>query len=106
MGSGTPGLTGNLLLEKARQIARKGFDEAEISALDINWINRFKNRRNIVHKKLHGEASSAALTAASYWKDNVLDIIRANSQDKDIFNLDETGIFYKMLPNSTRRRNL
>ena len=57
-------------------------------------------------KKLHGEASSAALTAASYWKDNVLDIIRANSQDKDIFNLDETGIFYKMLPNSTKRRNL
>ena len=31
MGIGTPGLTGNLLLEKARQIARKeGFDEAEI----------------------------------------------------------------------------
>ena len=67
MGSGTPGLTGNLLLEKDRQIARKeGFDEAEISALDINWINRFKNRRNIVHKKLHWEASSADLTAVSY----------------------------------------
>ena len=67
MGSGTPGLTGNLLLEKDRQIARKeGFDEAEISALDINWINRFKNRRNIVHKKLHWETSSADLTAVSY----------------------------------------
>ena len=102
MGSGTPGLTGNLLLEKARQIARKeGFDEAEISALDINWINRFKNRRNIVHKNLHGEVSSVDFTAVSYWKDNVLDIIRTNSQDKDTFDLDETGIFYKMLPNST-----
>ena len=67
----------------------------------MNWINRFKNRRNIVFKKLHGEASSADLTAVSYWKDNVLDIISANFQDKDICNLDETGIFYKMLPNST-----
>ena len=31
----------------------------------------------------------------------MLDIIRADSQDKDIFNLDETGVFYKMLLNST-----
>ena len=37
MGSGAPGLTGNHLFEKARQIAREeGFDEGEVSALDMN----------------------------------------------------------------------
>ena len=41
------------------------------------------------------------MAAVRHWKDNVLDVINANFQDKDIFILDENGNFYKMLPNST-----
>ena len=63
MGCGTPGLTGNQFFGKARQIAREEcFDEGELSALHMNWIKRIKNRRNLVHKNLHDEAS-ADLTA-------------------------------------------
>ena len=49
MGSGTPGLTGNLLLEKARQIARReGFDEAEkLKRLEkkSDFVFKIKNQR-------------------------------------------------------------
>ena len=50
---GTAGLCGSVLQEKACEIARQNGVE-DTSKIDLNWINRFKARRGIVAKKLHG----------------------------------------------------
>jgi hypothetical protein len=73
----------------------------QVSQLDINWINRFKSRRGIVSKKLHGEAAAVNPVVVENWKENVLPVIRRQFKDEDIFNSDETGLFWKMMPNST-----
>ena len=49
--SGTPGLSGTILMEKARQLAiQSGATQEHAASIDMNWINRFKSRRNIVAK--------------------------------------------------------
>ncbi len=97
---GTAGLSGSVLQEKARGIARaSGAEDTE--KIDLNWINRFKARRGIVSRKLHGEAAAVDLSDVNTWKSERLCLIRQQFEDKDVFNLDETGLFWKMLPNTT-----
>ena len=89
--SGTPGLSGTILMEKARQLAiQSGATQEHAASIDMNWINRFKSRRNIVAKVLHGEAATANPQHVSNWKENVLSLIRTQFADADIYNLDET----------------
>ena len=84
---GTPGLTGNLLLKKAKDIAKQlGCTEDEASTIDINWINRFKNRRGSVAKKFHGEAASADENSVTSWRSESLPSIEQQFKHEDIFN--------------------
>lgn len=51
-----------------------------------------------VHASL-GEFNSASVDAITEWKANVLPMFLARYEDKDIFNSDESGLFYKTKPN-------
>ena len=56
--SGQVGITGYILMEEAHSIGREGeIDEISLKKIENSWINRFKARRGIVSKKLHGEAA-------------------------------------------------
>ena len=94
------GLSEQVLLGKAKSIA------AELSHLDndklnISWIQRFKKRHSIVHLKQCGEASSVSLDIVETWKSSVLHSIISTFAEKDIFNLDETALFWEVLPEKT-----
>ncbi|UYV80373.1 TIGD6 [Cordylochernes scorpioides] len=92
-------INGNILKEKAILLALKmGQDNFEASN---GWLERFKARRNIAFKRLHGEAGSVDANSVATWKGGIIPSLLAKYSPPDIFNADETGLFYKLLPNQT-----
>ncbi|CAM1320828.1 TIGD6 (predicted) [Pycnogonum litorale] len=85
-------VSGDDLLLKAQQFARAcGYENPE--KLDINWINRWKLREEIVCKKLHGEAESVDQEAVDDWLKNRLPALLKEFKAEDLFNADETTVF-------------
>ena len=98
LNAGQSGLVGSILQEKAIQFAGMlGFNEEFQIRIDINWINRFKARHSIVAKKIHGESVSAPLEQVCKWKEIILLGIMQEFELGNIFNVDETGLFWKLL---------
>jgi hypothetical protein len=66
------------------------------------WFEKFKTRANIHSVHLKGEAASADIFAAEKYPEELRAIISEGGYDKrQIFNVDETGFFWKCLPNKT-----
>ena len=64
------------------------------------WLQGFKSRFGLHSIVMHGEAASAPL--ASLDRERVaLKRILSNYDPEDIFNADETGLYYRMPPNRT-----
>lgn len=91
-------IDGSIIREKAKQIAeRLGINDF---AASNGWISRFKDRHGLVYKKLAGESGSVDLERTSLWI-NELPKHLEQYEPRDIYNADETGLFYKCLPNGT-----
>ncbi|XP_066141194.1 tigger transposable element-derived protein 4-like [Euwallacea fornicatus] len=67
------------------------------------WLDRFKKRHNIVFGKICGESASVDKNITDEWLFRVWPLIINEYTEENIFNSDETGIFYKMLPNKTHK---
>lgn len=92
-------LSGSLLQQKAIDFAcMLGHDNFKASA---GWLSRFKARHCIVAKVLSGESASVDAEAASSWVQESFEEILLEYQPSDIYNADETGFFYEMLPSKT-----
>ena len=97
-----------LIQEKARRLfetlkSQKGEGSAsEEFAASKGWFNRFKARANLHNLKVQGEAASADTEAASVFPEALAAIIREGGYSaQQIFNVDETGLFWKRMPNRT-----
>ena len=64
------------------------------------WLVNFKRRKNISSIKLHGEAASADMASVAAGREQLQEDLKAYSLD-DIYNMDETGLFYRLKPNQT-----
>jgi len=91
-------INGRILKSKAEEIAMKLNIEFRPSK---GWIDRFKKRSGIVYRKFSGEANSANPEEVEAWKGRILPHLMAKYSPKDIFNADECGLFYNMLPDKT-----
>ena len=94
-------ISGRVLLEKANNFAKElAHSEDSISAA---WIDRWKTRHNVVSKKMCGE--SAAVRESDVllheWKTIKLRQILVTFSQCDIYSADETGLFWKALPDHT-----
>ena len=69
-----------------------------MDTLDANWVNRWKAREEIACKKLHGEAASVDQCEVDDWQKHHLLKLLKRFTAEEIFNTDETGLFYKCLP--------
>lgn len=88
-----------LLQEKANDFARLlGNNEFSCSE---SWIYRFWQRHDIVLGRICGESSSVSQSDTSTWLREVFPKLREGYRDSEIFNTDETGLFYKMTPDRT-----
>lgn len=89
-----------ILCEKAKQFVQmmsvENFDPTD------SWLIRWKKRNNIAHSKLHGEKQDSDEDSADYWKTNALLHLLKDYDSSQILNIDETGLFYRALPEHTQ----
>lgn len=64
------------------------------------WLHRFKVRHGIVFKSIVGEAASASDQDVASWLEANRDTILSYAE-RDVYNADETALFYQMLPGKT-----
>lgn len=92
-------LSGIIIREKAKEFANAlGHDDFLSS---VGWLDKFKKRHSIVQKTICGESGGADSVTGDHYRKNVLPGLIAQFDKNDIFNADETGLFFKCLPNKT-----
>ena len=91
-------INGPLMMEKAEKFAKDlGHSEFKATA---SWLQRFKGRKGIVSKVVSGESAATDTTVVANWKSKLSGLLEGYSPDC-IYNVDETGLFYRCLPNRT-----
>ncbi|CAJ0638493.1 16325_t:CDS:2, partial [Entrophospora sp. SA101] len=89
-----------VVAEKVKVLGeRLGIDENDL-VFSNGWLCRFKQRNNLKAVRIHGEANSAPLENLPLLR-NKLQEITSRYDLENIFNADETGLFYCMSPNQT-----
>ncbi|XP_065290719.2 tigger transposable element-derived protein 4-like [Dermacentor albipictus] len=92
-------ISGPILTTKAKNftffLGRPNFEPAG------GWIQRFKERHGIVYKNVIGEAASLDTEAKQQWLQTKLPSVLECYVEKDIYNCDETALFFQMLPLKT-----
>jgi len=87
-----------------RKVAQDIGTALEISPEDLKfsdgWLQRFKKRFGIRSVVMHREAASAPLISMNEERETLKGLL-SNYQPEDIFNADETGLFFRMPPNRT-----
>ncbi len=93
-------------LNMDRPIIRKQAEKmAEAMGISTNltfsagWLMRWKRRHGVVYKAQHGEQQDADFAASEKWLKEVLPTLLSSYSPDDIFNSDETGVFFRGLPN-------
>jgi len=89
------------LFEALKSEKGEGSESEEFMA-SKGWFMRFKARANLHNLKVQGEAASADEKAASDFPDALAQIIKEGGYcAEQVFNVDETGLFWKRMPSRT-----
>jgi hypothetical protein len=91
-------ITGRIIQQKAKQLARA------LNIRDFNgsdgWLSKFKKRHHIKEYKRQGEAASAPLEEIPRYQAELREIIK-NYQPENVYNADETGLYWRMEPDKS-----
>ena len=89
-------LTGEVLRQKWRKFADLvGVPDDERLNLSEGWLTRYKTRTGLKNMKRHGEAASAGPETVEKEQQRIRELIKKHGyQLRDIFNTDESGLFY------------
>ena len=96
-------ITDEILRVKAKDFAAliyTGDDMLSSFSASDGWLAGFKTRYYLKSYRLHGEAASVPLQDLEESQNQLREIL-AEYQPKNIFNADETGLFFRLLPNQT-----
>lgn len=92
-------LTDEILMSKAAEIGQKiGIDDN--FKYSKGWLDNFKKCRNIKQIVLHGEASSVSPEDVEKARELLVEKLE-KYQPIDIYNMDESALFYELLPSKT-----
>jgi Tc5 transposase DNA-binding domain len=93
-------LSDDLIQKKALQFAERMNIPAEKFKASNGWLANFKKRNALKQYRIHGESGSAHMDGI----EEQLQILRAkiSTYDHDnVYNMDETGLFYNLAPDTT-----
>ena len=82
----------------SRFAVQLGYEHFEASS---GFLSRFTMRNALVSKKASGESASVNKEETSAYLTDVLPGLLERYDANDIYNVDETGLFYKLLPDKT-----
>jgi hypothetical protein len=88
---------GTILRGKAKMIAAQ-LNIENVTASN-GWIARFKDWHGIVYKQLAGESMAVDSESTEAWLERLPSLLEG--YERDIYNTDETGLFYNVLPDRT-----
>jgi DDE superfamily endonuclease/Fission yeast centromere protein N-terminal domain/Tc5 transposase DNA-binding domain len=90
--------SGDILQRKAKQIwlQHPRYKEQPCPEFSARWLERFKQRHSINGQARHGEAGSVVISTEDEMKS--LQTVAGEYPEEDIYNMDEAGLFWKMLP--------
>jgi len=98
-------VSGAILKEKAVSLDRKINSESNFVASE-GWLTRWKKRHGVHHLTVSGEKLASDEPSAISFIGTFSEMIATNCLQKEqIYNLDETGLNYKMLPTKTLARS-
>ena len=86
---------GTILMEKGLEIAER-LNVPDFKASN-GWLDRWKTRNNIKQRVISGESGEVSSDTVQSWMER-LPLITEGYDAKDIWNTDETGCFWKSLP--------
>ncbi|CAB4446261.1 unnamed protein product [Rhizophagus irregularis] len=92
-------LSDMMLQEKGLEFAKSLKIENEIKCAN-GWVYKFKQRNGLHKVNFSGEANSASLATLSEERSRLKRIL-SNYSREDIYNADETGLFFRMELNQT-----
>lgn len=97
--AGVP-LTDAILQQKGLELAQMLNISEEQLKFTNGWVYRFKKRNGLQKIKFSGEANSAPLATLSEERLKLRNLLAAYDEE-DIYNADETGLFFRMEPDQT-----
>lgn len=92
-------VSGPMLQQKALEFTHI-LSQDDFSA-GSRWLQRFKDHYDIVGKVVTGERCAVDVDNVKKWVERNWPGITSNYHSRDIFNADETGLFWQMLPSKT-----
>lgn len=91
-------ISGPIIKAKAKEIAAKsGYND--FSASD-GWLDKWRKRHSINFKCISGEASSVNQFDVTEFNEKLPSIV-SGYEPRDIYNADESGLFFRALPDKT-----
>jgi len=91
-------ISGILLREKALHFTTR-LDIENFKASN-RWIGGFKQQHSVVYKTVLGECDNVECRTVEEWRKEELLKINEGYECKDIYNADETGMFFRPPPNT------
>lgn len=92
-------ISGPLLVEKALVFASQLKHDDFVCS--NGWLARFKARHGITTRSISGEGAAADVDGAEQWQNGQLRHILEDYAPDDIYNMDESALFFKLLPDRT-----
>ena len=65
------------------------------------WLQGFKDCHGIVARTILGESKAVDDVMVQHWNEEVLPGILSDYQPQNMYNCDETSLFYSLLPSKT-----
>ncbi|XP_050330445.1 jerky protein homolog-like [Bactrocera neohumeralis] len=94
-------ISAGVLRQKAKSLYQKMYNNESFKASD-GWFQKFKKRFSVRNLKICGESLSAKPDLVPAFQNELYNVIEAeNLLDDQIYNADESGLFWKMFPDKT-----
>lgn len=94
-------ISGDMLKAKAIDLAKTTMSITADFKASSGWLQGFKDRHGITGRNICGESKAVNDVTVQHWNKEVLPGIIRDYQSQNIYNCDETGLFYNLLPSKT-----